>query len=477
MLPKAFLALFSAVDQSQAIIEFRPDGTILKANANFLSIMGYRLDGIQGRHHSMFVDPSERDTDAYCTFWADLAAGRFQQSEFRRIARDGRDVWIQATYMPVRNWLGRVIRIVTFATDVSALKRVRADDASKIAALDRSQAVIEFALDGTILAANANFAATIGYAPELLTGRHHSMFMPSEVVRGAPYRAFWQALGRGEFQSGEFRRLAKDGREIWLQATYNPVFGPDGKPVKIVKFASDVTAEKMRGLDAAGKLRAIDRSQAVIEFAPDGTIQTANEIFLACVGYRLDEIVGRHHRLFVDDSERNSPGYAAFWTALGRGEFKSGEFGRRGKDGGRIWLQATYNPVLGPDGKPIKIVKFASDITADVQRREQFHLLSLVANETSNSVIITDAAGMIEYVNPGFERTTGYKAADVKGRKPGDLLQGAATSAETRAAIAEHLRRREPFYCEILNYSRDGQPFWNSLAINPVFDASGQIER
>lgn len=477
MLPKAFLALLSAVDQSQAVIEFRPDGTILKANSNFLSVMGYRLDEIQGRHHSIFVDVSERDTDAYRTFWADLAAGRFQQAEFRRIARDGRDVWIQATYTPVKNWRGRVVRIVKFATDITDLKRARADDAGKMAALDRSQAVIEFALDGTILAANANFAAAVGYAPEAFIGRHHRMFVPPDMAESAQYRAFWQALGRGEFQSGEFRRLAKGGREIWLQATYNPVFGPDGKPLKIVKFASDITADKMRGLDAAGKLRAIDRSQAVIEFAPDGTIQTANEIFLACVGYRLDEIVGRHHRLFVDEAEGNSPDYAAFWAALGRGEFKSGEFGRHGKDGSRIWLQATYNPVLGPDGKPIKIVKFASDITADVKRREQFHLLSLVANETSNSVIITDAAGMIEYVNPGFERTTGYKAAEVRGRKPGDLLQGAATSAETRAAIAEHLRRREPFYCEILNYSRDGQPFWNSLAINPVFGAGGQTER
>lgn len=477
MLPKVFRPLLNAIDQSQAVVELRPDGTIVNANANFLSVMGYRLDEVRGRHHSIFVDARERETEAYRAFWTNLAAGRFQQAEFRRVARDGREVWIQATYTPVKNWLGRVVRVVKLATDVSDLKRARTDDAGKIAALDRSQAVIEFDLDGTILAANANFAAAVGYAPEALIGRHHSIFMPSDVADTAPYRVFWQALGRGEFQSGEFRRLAQGGREIWLQATYNPVFGPDGKPIKIVKFASDITAEKMRGLDAVGKLRAIDRSQAVIEFAPDGTIQKANEIFLACVGYRLDEIVGRHHRLFADESEGNSPAYAAFWAALGRGEFKSGEFGRRGKDGRRIWLQATYNPVLGPDGKPIKIVKFASDITEDVQRREQFHLLSLVANETSNSVIITDAAGMIEYVNPGFERTTGYKAAEVKGRKPGDLLQGQATSAETRAAIAEHLSRREPFYCEILNYSRDGQPFWNSLAINPVFGTTGQIER
>ncbi len=329
-----------------------------------------------------------------------LAAGEFQQSQFRRIAKDGRDVWIQATYTPIRNWRGKVVRVVKFATDITTETLARAEDAGKIVALDRSQAVIEFALDGTILAANANFAATVGYAPEEFIGRHHRMFVPAAMAESRDYRDFWAALARGEFRSGEFQRLAKGGREIWLQATYNPILDPSGRPLKIVKFASDITGDKLRGADAAGKLKAIDRSQAVIEFAPDGTILTANENFLACVGYRLDEIAGRHHRMFVDAEERDSAAYGAFWASLGKGEFRTGEFARRAKDGRRIWLQATYNPVFGPDGKPAKIVKFASDITADVARRDAFEILSLVANETANSVIITDAAGLIEYVNP-----------------------------------------------------------------------------
>ncbi len=470
-------AWLRAIDKSQAVISFRPDGTIVDANANFLAVMGYRLAEIRGQHHSIFVDPAERLTEAYRGFWASLAAGTFQQAEFRRIAKGGRDVWIQATYTPIRNWRGKVVRVVKFASDITAQKLARADDTGKILALDRSQAVIEFALDGTILAANGNFAATVGYAPQEFVGHHHRMFVPAEIAESREYIDFWAALARGEFRSGEFRRLAKGGREIWLQATYNPVLDPAGRPLKVVKFASDITADKLRGADAAGKLKAIDRSQAVIEFTPDGTILTANENFLACVGYRLDEIAGRHHRMFVDPEERDAPPYAAFWASLGKGEFRSGEFGRRGKDGRRIWLQATYNPVFGPDGKPVKIVKFASDITADVERRDTFHLLSLVANETANSVIITDAKGLIEYVNPGFERTTGFSAAEVMGRKPGDLLQGPGTDPATRAAIGDHLRRRQPFYCEILNYHKDRKPYWISLAINPVFSASGELER
>ncbi len=477
MLPNARRTWLDAIDKSQAVIVFRPDGTILDANANFLAVMGYQLAEVRGQHHSIFVDAEERGSEAYRNFWAGLAAGQFAQAEFRRIAKGGHDVWIQATYTPIKDWRGRVTRVVKFATDVTAQKLARAEDTGKVAALDRSQAVIEFALDGTILAANANFAATVGYDPTEFIGRHHRMFVTAEMARSAEYKSFWEALGRGEFRSGEFQRVAKGGREIWLQATYNPILDPAGRPLKIVKFASDITADKMRSADAKGKLQAIDRSQAVIEFAPDGTILHANANFLACVGYGLDEIVGRHHRMFVDADEQDSAAYAAFWASLGRGEFRSGEFGRRTKDGRRIWLQATYNPVFGPDGKPVKVVKFASDITVDVERRETFHILSLVANETANSVVITDAAGLIEYVNPGFEQSTGFTAAEAKGRKPGDLLQGPATDPATRAAISDHLRRRVPFYCEILNYTKDKRPYWISLAINPVFSPSGVLER
>lgn len=477
MVPHHRRAWCSAIDRSQAVIVFRPDGVILDANANFLATMGYRLEEIRGKHHAIFVDPHEQATEAYRAFWGQLAAGEFAQAEFRRVAKGGRDVWIQATYTPIKNWRGRVVRVVKFATDITAQKLARIDDTGKILALDRSQAVIEFALDGTILAANANFADVVGYRPEEFLGRHHRMFVPPEVSGSADYRAFWDALARGEFRAGEFRRFGKGGREIWLQATYNPILDPTGKPLKIVKFASDITADKLRSADAAGKLAAIDRSQAVIEFNPAGTILTANANFLACVGYELDEIVGQHHAMFVDPHERHGDAYSAFWSALGRGEFRAGEFGRRAKDGRRIWLQATYNPIFGPNGQPVKVVKFAADITAEVERREAFHILSLVANETANSVVITDADGLIEYVNPGFERTTGYTADEVRGCKPGDLLQGPGTDAATRHAIADHLRRREPLYCEILNYHRDGRPYWISLAINPVFSANGALER
>ncbi|RUP20685.1 PAS domain-containing methyl-accepting chemotaxis protein [Methylobacterium sp.] len=249
--------------------------------------------------------------------------------------------------------------------------KVRRDQAAKLAALSRSLATIEFALDGTILDANPNFLATVGYTLEEIRGRHHSLFVPPSELGSEAYREFWDSLRRGTFASAEYKRLAKGGREVWIQASYNPVLDASGKPVKIVKFATDITDQKLRALDLEGQISALHRSQAVIAFSLDGTILTANANFLDAVGYRLDEIVGRHHSLFVGEAERVGEEYRMFWAALARGEFQSGAFRRTGKGGREIWIQATYNPITDADGRPVRVVKFATDITAQVHERQQ----------------------------------------------------------------------------------------------------------
>ena len=470
-------AKLSALDRSQAIIEFKPDGTILTANPNFLAALGYDLREIQSRHHSLFVPGDESDSAAYKEFWAALGRGEFQSGEFKRITKDGREIWIQGTYNPILGLGGRPVKVVKFATDITARKLLSADHAGQVAAIGKSQGVIEFALDGTILTANPNFLATVGYGLDEIQGRHHAMFVDPVERESAEYKSFWTALGRGAFQSGEYRRVGKGGREIRLQASYNPILDPVGKPLKVVKFATDITAQTLENADRLGKIEAIGRSQGVIEFELDGTIITANPNFLSATGYALDEIQGRHHRLFVDPDERDGAAYGQFWERLRRGEFQSAEYRRIGKDGREVWIQATYNPILDPAGKVLKVVKFATDITEDVAQREQFKLLSLVANETDNSVVITDAAGLIEYVNPGFSRLTGYTFEEVVGRKPGDILQGRATNQDTRRKVRERLAARQPYYDEILNYTKAGQPYWISLSINPIFDEAGILQR
>jgi methyl-accepting chemotaxis protein len=470
-------AKVAAISRSQAMIEFDLDGIIVDANANFLAALGYERNEIVGRHHSLFVEPATRESTEYKEFWRRLRAGEFDSGEYRRLRKDGSEIWIQATYNPKLDDAGKPYGVVKFASDITLTKLQAADHAGQIEAIGRSQAVISFDLDGIILDANANFLGAMGYSASEVVGQHHRMFVTPQERDSDEYRRFWQRLRNGEYAAAEFKRIAKGGREIWIQASYNPIFDLNGKPFKVVKFATDVTQTKLKAADFSGQVEAIGRSQAVISFDLGGHILTANPNFLNAVGYGEGEVIGRHHSMFMPSGEAESAGYKQFWAALNRGEYQAGEFRRVGRGGREVWIQASYNPIFDLNGQPIKVVKYATDITEEVARRTTMSQLSLVANGTDNSVIITDAQRRIEYVNAGFERMTGFKAAEVIGKSPGKVLQGAHTDPDTVKRIRAKLDRGEAFYEEILNYTRDGRAYWISLAINPVFDRHGQIER
>ena len=354
----------SAINRSLAAIEFAMDGTVITANDNFLAAIGYTLHEIQGKHHSMFVDPAVANGDEYRAFWARLNRGEFEQALYKRIAKGNREIWIEATYNPVLEATGKPIKVVEYATDVTAKTLQAAQATGQLAAISKSQTVIEFALDGTILSANENFLTAFGYGLDEIVGRNHAMFVEPSVAASGQYKAFWARLGRGEFDAGEFKRCAKGGREIWIQASYNPIFDPAGRPFKVVKIATDITAEKLRGADLTGQLAAIGKSQAVIEFAMDGTILHANENFLTTLGYRLEDVKGRHHSMFVEAGYGASNEYKEFWARLRRGEFDAGEYLRVGRDGTELWIQASYNPILDLNGVPFKVVEYATDVTA-----------------------------------------------------------------------------------------------------------------
>ena len=320
------LAEVEALDRSQAVIEFGLDGTILDANENLLKLSGYTLGEIKGKHHSIFVSPAERESARYRDFWASLNRGEFQTTQYKRYGKNGKEAWIHASYAPLLDENGKVVSFIKFATDVTANMMNNMEDAGKIAAISRAQAVIEFNMDGTIVTANENFLNAMGYSLAEIQGKHHSIFMPASDRASPAYREFWAALNRGEYQAGEFKRIGKGGREVWILASYNPVMDDNGRPIGVVKFATDITAEKLKNADLAGQIAAIDKAQAVIEFNMDGTIITANANFLGAVGYSLDEIKGRHHRMFVEANERDGAPYQDFWAARNRGEYQSAEY-------------------------------------------------------------------------------------------------------------------------------------------------------
>lgn len=280
------------------------------------------------------------------------------------------------------------------------------NDSATLAAISRSHAMIEFTPEGVILCANDNFLAVMGYSAPEIIGQHHRIFVEPASVASPDYAEFWRQLRTGEPQSAEFHRIAKGGREVWIEASYSPVLGADGKVARIVKVATDITAKKLVASDWQGQLAAIGRSQAVIEFTPEGTILKANDNFCNALGYRLDEIVGRHHRMFVSAEAAASPEYREFWARLGRGEFQAGEYCRVGKSGRQVWIQATYNPIFDPAGRLVKVVKYASDVTA---RKQAVNLLGdsleRLAGGDLGSSIDTAFAGEFDVVRQAFNHT------------------------------------------------------------------------
>lgn len=289
--------------------------------------------------------------------------------------------------------------------DLEAQNRLLADYAGQVAAINKSQAVIEFQLDGTILTANDNFLKTVGYSLTEIQGRHHRMFVDRSYEDSPEYRQFWRDLGEGRYQAGEFKRIGKGGKEVWIQATYNPILSADGTPLKVIKFATDITESKLQSADFRGQIAAISKSQAVIEFNLDGIILNANENFLTTMGYSLDEIKGQHHSLFVDPEYKAGIEYKQFWRSLGEGRFQGGEYKRLGKRGKEVWIQATYNPIFDLNGRVIKIVKFATDITDVVAQRV---VNSRYASMTENSpvnIMFADRDLVIRYLNPASIKT------------------------------------------------------------------------
>lgn len=232
----------NAIHNSLAVIEFSPDGKIITANENFLRTMGYTLAELHGQSHSLFVDTEYTATPEYQQFWEALRAGEIQQSDFPRRKRNGELIWLQASYAPVCARNGKVTKIIKFASDITSRKIMLSDYTNQIQALQRSQAVIEFNLDGTVITANQNFLSAVGYELSEVMGRHHSIFVDASYRESDEYRQFWNTLRTGQFFSGEYRRIGKNGKEIWISATYNPIFDSQGKLYKVVKFASDITA-------------------------------------------------------------------------------------------------------------------------------------------------------------------------------------------------------------------------------------------
>ncbi len=364
-------SIVAAIERSMGVIEFKPDGTIVRANDLFLAAVGYTQAEIQGRHHRIFVKPEQAAQRAYQDFWANLGSGQVVPGQFERVTKSGRPVWLEATYNPLLDEWGKVVGVVKFATDITAQMESNHKFTALVKAIDQSQVMIEFDLRGNVLKANPMFLQVMGYTAEELVGKHHSFFTEPEYAASDAYRRFWSDLRSGKSFTGEYKRLGKGGKEIWLQAAYSPMVGSEGEVTGVVKVASDINETKNLNMANSGKIAAIERSMGVVEFEPGGMILRANAAFLALVGYSEHELKGQHHRLFVRPEEAEAAAYAAFWESLAAGNIVPGQFERVTKDGRSVWLEATYNPILDLNGRTVRVVKFATDITDKVEAAQR----------------------------------------------------------------------------------------------------------
>jgi len=336
---------------------------------------------------------------------------------------------------PLKNPDGSRSGLVVEWSDAS-LRMQNLEYIAKVVAIGRAQAVIEFNLDGTILSANENFLSALGYSLPEIQGQHHSMFVDPSERNSAGYRDFWATLNRGEFVAAEFKRIGKGGKEVWILASYNPILDENGKPFKVVKFATDVTSQKLHAADVDGQIEAIGKSQAVIEFNMDGTVLTANANFLNALGYSLGEIQGQHHSMFVDPAERDGAGYRDFWAKLNAGQYQAAEYKRIGKGGREVWIQASYNPILDLNGKPFKVVKYATDTTAQViarmkSERVRGMMESVAAGaEELNASVREISEAMMKSKNTAMSAVGKVEAAD-------EQAQRLSTAAESMSGIVE----------------------------------------
>jgi len=427
----------AAINKAQAVIEFDMAGIVLNANENFLKVLGYTLEEIKGRHHSMFVEPAYRESSEYKQFWHDLNDGKFQAAEYKRIGKGGKEAWIQASYNPIFDAQGKPFKVVKFAIDVTVTKLQNADYQGQIAAVGKTQAVIEFNLDGTITDANENFLKTLGYTLEEIKGRHHSMFIDPAYRESIEYKHFWRDLNEGKYQAGEFKRVGKGGKVVWILGSYNPILDLNGKPFKVVKFATNVTGRK-RSEDA------ISMVQAIIEFSLDGNVLTANDNFLKTMGYTIEEVKGRHHSLFVDPTYRETADYRQFWKDLNDGKFQAADYKRIAKGGREVWLQAIYNPIFDADGKPFKVVKNASDITNRKKAEEALKVTITAVNENAQALASSseELTAVSQQMSSNSEETaTQSNVVAAASEQVSKNVATVATSAEEMSASAKEIAK------------------------------------
>jgi methyl-accepting chemotaxis protein len=379
---KAELQVRTAImDVTSIVSESDLKGNILNINPKFCELSQYSREELIGQPHNTTRHP-DMPKEVFKELWATIGRGNIFRGIVKNRKKDGTPYYVDAVIAPIMGNNGKPRKYLGVRYDITEAEIERQNMKGVINAIDSSFAYVEFDTNGNLLTANKNFLDVMKYKDEEIIGKHHRIFVEHNFSNSSNYSQFWSDLNSGKSFNDTFKRITKEGKEIWIQGVYAPVTDEMNRVVKIVKIAIDVTKQKMLDAENAGKIEAISRAMAVIEFNLDGTVLSANDNFLKTLGYTQDEIIGKHHRMFCDDTYVASPRYKEFWNNLGRGEFDSGRYMRMGRGGKVVWIQASYNPIFDINGKAYKVVKFATDISLQVEVEE---IVTKLANDFYSS--------------------------------------------------------------------------------------------
>jgi len=463
-------SLLEALQRSQAVIEFDITGCITNANANFLKTTGYSLDELKGKHHSMMCEPEYAASAEYKSFWQRLGQGEFEQGEYRRLGKGGKEIWLMASYNPILDGNGKVTKVVKFATDITASKaelKVRTD------IMNLTSIVSEANLKGDIMNCNDKFVEVSQYSRDELLGKPHNTTrhpdMPKEV-----FKQLWSTIGKGQIFRGVVKNRKKDGTPYYVDAVIAPIMGENGKPKKYLGVRYDITEQEIERHNMRGLFSAIDQTYAYVEYDINGNVLTLNKNFTDIMGWSKEEAIGKHHRSFLDVAQSTSPAYANFWNDLKGGKSHNDTFRSLAKDGREVWLQAVYAPVRDEMGRVMKVVNIATDVTKEkVLAADNAGKISAILR--SQAVIEFNLDGTILTANENFLKTLGYDLTDIKGKHHRMFCESAYTTSNEYRIFWEKLNRGELDTGEYKRLGKGGKEVWINASYNPIFDVNGKV--